>query len=158
MPETAEPLTVPEIPHWRDAPRPGDKYMHQGDESVESIIPASGSYNKDKARLAALMDEDYSVIRVETYWMQWAPEEAEAEWRTDNCECEDEDAPHYTSRLYNQAGEVTQEPQECATTKPAEEVWDFWEDGYCPWQRCGRNTKDAVKFRRAKIEAMKGWH
>jgi hypothetical protein len=143
--------TKPEI-DWRKEPRPGDRYMTQPDYQWEPTIwPATESYAKDKASMASALDCNFTEVRMETYCMAYDPETAEAEWRQDRCECED--GPHWTAPSYNVGGEVTAPPQECATTKPAEDLTDFWdEDGqFCPWVRVSASHPDAVKFRRGRI-------
>lgn len=137
---------------WRKEPLPGEHYMTQPDYDWEpTIFPASESYAKDKARMRGALDCEFIEVRMETYWVVWEPETVEAEWRSDNCQCED--GPHWTAPSYNAAGEVTKPPEECATTRPATSASDFWdEDGaYCPWRRCDSKAPGAVKFRRGRI-------
>jgi hypothetical protein len=137
---------------WRRSPLPGHHYMTQPDYDWEpTIIPASESYAKDKARLRWALDCEFTEVRMATEYKVWDPETAEAEWRSENCECED--GPHWTAPSYNADGEVTKPPEECATTKAAESVEDFWDEGgyYCPWVTVDRKHPDAVKFRRGSI-------
>lgn len=136
---------------WRKEPTPGHFEMTQDGDFEPTIFPASDSYNRDRASMAAALDCEYIEVRMETYWMVWAPEEAEARWRQDRCECED--GPHYPGRLFSSETGEEIAPEECATTKPAEDIWDFWDEGgyYCPWSRCKASTPGAVKFRRGEI-------
>lgn len=137
---------------WRKEPSPGHFEMTQPDYEAEpTILPATENYGKDKASMWRALECNFTEVRMETYWMVWDPETAEAEWRQEHCECQD--GPHWTAPSYNADGQVTKPPEECATTKPAESVWDFWdEDGYyCPWSRCKSTTPGAVKFRRGFI-------
>lgn len=141
---------------WRKAPRPYDHYMTQPDYEWEpTIFPASESYGKDKAAMRSALDCDFTEVRMVTEYKAWDPETAEAEWRQDRCECED--GPHWTAPSYNAAGEITKPPEECATTKPAEALDDFWDEGgsYCPWVSVKSTHPDAVKFRCGHIAQPK---
>ncbi len=87
--------------------------------------------------MAKALDVHYIEVRMETFWMVWAPEEAEKRWRLEYCcTCRSDCRPCETV-------------EECTTSRPATKLPDFWdEDGYlCPWQRCEASTPGAVKFR-----------
>lgn len=82
-------------------------------------------------------------VRMKTVWMRWAAVEAEEEWRRDYCGCENGPCDDLSK---------------CETTKPAEDLYDFWdEDGYyCPWAHCKPTDEGAVKFRMPNVKAMRG--
>jgi hypothetical protein len=130
---------------WRKEPPPDSFEMVQDDGMEPTIFPASAGYNRDKAAMASALDCEYIEVRMETYWMQWAAVDAEEEWRRERCECE------------NPVGGTDEwccEPiTECPTSKPAESVWDFWDERgtYCPWIRCKSSTPGGIKFRRGEI-------
>lgn len=110
---------------WRKEPRACNFEMLASPEDFEPTLwPASDNYNADRARMAVALGCDYIEVRMETYWMVWAPEEAEARWREDY-----------------------------GITKPAKSLEDFWDERgfYCPWKRCDRKTPGAVKFREGRV-------
>lgn len=124
---------------WRKQPRGGDFEIVNEYESAG--IRASTSRSQDKVRLAGLLDCRYIEVRDHFVYFYWDAVDAEANWRQDGCECED--GPHYPGPM------VGHPPEECATTKPAEDVYDFWDEtgSYCPWVRCEKDHPDAVRFR-----------
>lgn len=126
---------------WRKEPAPAEHYMTQPMHEAEpTIFPASESYGKDRAWMACALDCEFTEVRMETYWMVWDAEEAEAEWRRERCECE-----HPAGGDDNWCCEPI---TECKTTKPAEEIWD--------WVQCKPSTPGAVKFRRGWIAGDPG--
>jgi hypothetical protein len=139
---------------WRREPGPSEYEMTQSAyEGEPTIFPAGESYGKDRARMASALDCEFTEVRMETYWMVWDAVTAEAEWRRERCTCE-----HPAGGDENWCCEPI---TDCKTTKPAEEVWDFWDESgiHCPWYRCDpKQQPKAVKFRRGWIagdEAMR---
>ncbi len=124
---------------WRKEP-PGNAFEMSGpEESYEPTMwPASDNYNRDRLRMASAMDCDYIEVRMETFWMVWAPVEAEERFRLEyRCTCENED--HLPCKTV----------EECTTAEPVTDLWDFWDEAgwFCPWKRCPASTPGAVKFR-----------
>lgn len=126
----------------------------ENDAAFEPTMwPATDNYNRDRKRMVAALGCDYIEVRMQTVWRVWDPETSEAEWRQDNCECED--GPHYTGPLIKTSTGEAVPPEECATTKPAKALDDFWDEQgiYCPWHSCKPSTPGAVKFRLGKVAA-----
>lgn len=125
--------------NWRiDPPRPSHHDMVANEWDGEpSIFQATESYTRDKMVMGNALGIDYAQVRMETVYLVWAPLDAEADWREDRCECEE---PHYRENDF----------EGCETTKPAEQLEDFWDEGgsYCPWVPVKRSVSGAVKFRR----------
>lgn len=126
--------------NWRESP-PGDAFEMVNDGGPAFTL-ASDSRGRDKRTLAYLLDCEFTEVRMTTVYLLWEPEEAEREWRESRCECEE---PHYGDTDF--AG--------CESTKPAEDVWDFWDEtgSYCPWAGARRTTPGAVAFRRGEVAA-----
>lgn len=109
---------------WRKEPRSRDHFMVAEEEHWEPTLwPATNNYNRDRAQMASALGCEYIEVRMETYWMVWAPEEAERQWRED------------------------------WDRGPAESLEDFWDESgaYCPWERSKASTPGAVKFRRGSV-------
>lgn len=137
---------------WRKEPPTYAFEMSGPDEAYDATQwPATADYNRDRLRMARALDVEYIEVGMKTIWLVWAPEEAEARWRQDHCECED--GPHYPGLLLNSETGEPIPPEACATTSPAASLESFWdEDGYyCPWTECKPSTPGAVKFRRGFI-------
>lgn len=134
---------------WRKEP-PGyafDMCAENDAASDPTMWPASEDYNHDRLKMARALGCDYIEVRMSTEWRVWDPETSEAEWRQDNCECED--GPHYPAALIKtETGEAIP-PEKCATTKAATCLDDFWDEQgiYCPWHHCKASLPGAVKFR-----------
>lgn len=139
---------------WRKEPPRGAYELCQEDDGAgdPTMWPASDNYNRDRKRMAAALGCDYIDVRMKTVWRVWDAETSEAEWREDNCECED--GPHYTGPLIKASTGEPIPPEACATTKPAESLNDFWDEGgrYCPWHQCKPDTPGAVKFRMGTVK------